>query len=224
MRIKVKLWDLIFPPYCVACGNPGEWWCGDCRGKIHLVRGDICSKCLTVAEHECAGILPFETVTSFGYYHDPNLRALITKLKFNGVTILKSDLKSFLCKQKVPDISPGAVFVPMPLAEKRLKERGFNQAEFVAEVLIEAFDLQNEINLDLLERMENKDPQSSLTHDYGVRAGHIKGVFRAKKASPEHVVLIDDVVTTGATAGEVVRVLMEAGAKRVDLITLAIGA
>ena len=55
-------------------------------------------------------------------------------------------------------------------------------------------------------------------------AGHIRGAFRAQKESPEHVVLIDDVVTTGATAGEAAMVLIEAGAKKVDLVTLAVGA
>ncbi len=224
MRIKVKLWDLVFPPYCVACNTPGEWWCESCRSKVHLVKGEICAKCLKVEEHECEGFLPFGAVESFGYYHDPKLRALITKLKFNGVTILKVDLLAFLCTQKLPIISSNAVLVPMPLAQKRFKERGFNQAEFVLETLKEAFDLPNIVDLDLLERVEYKEPQSSLAHDFGVRAGHIKGAFKVKKESPEYVVLIDDVVTTGATAEEAARVLIDAGAKRVDLVTLAVGA
>ena len=219
-----KLWDLIFPPYCVACNAPGEWFCASCRDKIQRVRGGICAKCLSIGEHECKGELPFLSVMAFGYYHDPILRALITKLKFNGVTVLENDLKVFLSTRRSIELSPDAVIVPMPLAKKRLKERGFNQAEFTANVFKEAFALPNSMDLNVLQRMEHKDPQSSLAHDYGVRAGHIRGVFSAGKELPEHIVLVDDVVTTGATAGEAAKILLEAGAKRVDLIALAIGA
>jgi predicted amidophosphoribosyltransferase len=94
----------------------------------------------------------------------------------------------------------------------------------VAEALKEAFKLRNDIDLNLLERAEHLDPQSSLEHDYALRAGHIKGAFRVNNTPPEHVVLVDDVATTGATAGEAAEALIMAGAKRVDLVALAIGA
>ncbi len=72
--------------------------------------------------------------------------------------------------------------------------------------------------------MAYKDPQSSLEHDLSIRSKHISGAFKLVGTPSEHVVLIDDVVTTGATAAEAARVLLANGAKRVDLVTLAIGA
>jgi len=219
-----KFWDFIFPPFCVACNRPGEWWCGKCRGGVHLVKNKICPRCLTIGEHECEGDLPFGEVILFGFYHDPKLRALITKLKFSGVTVLKSDLIAFLKAQNDVVIDAGAVLVPMPLASHRLKERGFNQAGFVAEVLSEAFGWSNVIDSEVLERFVHSDPQSSLEHDLALRSKHINGAFKVVKRPPAHVVLIDDVVTTGATAAEAVRTLKSAGAERVDLVTLAVGA
>lgn len=219
-----SLWDVIFPPFCVACNNPGEWWCESCRGGVHLVRDGICPKCLTAGEHECVGNLPFAEVVSCGFYHDAKLRALITRLKFSGVTVVASDLRLFLQERVLVDVPVEAVLMPMPLSQKRLKERGFNQAEFIAWQMKEAYRLPNRIDTGLLERIKHGDPLSSLEHDLALRSGQVKGAFRVRFAPLEHVVLVDDVATTGATAGEAARVLLAAGAKRVDLLTLAIGA
>ena len=224
MRIKVKLWDLIFPPYCVACNAPGEWFCASCRNKIQRVRGGICAKCLSIGEHECKGELPFLSVMAFGYYHDPILRALITKLKFNGVTILENDLKVFLRTHKPIELSPDAVIVPMPLADKRLKERGFNQAEYIAGIMKQVYLWPNPMDLNVIKRVKHRDPQSGMGHEYELRAGNISGVFECGDNPPKTVFLVDDVATTGATAAEAAKVLMQAGTEEVHLVTLAIGA
>ncbi len=195
-----------------------------CRNKVHLVRGKICPKCLEIGDHECAGELPFASVYSCGYYHDAKLRSLITRIKFSGVTVIAKDLELFLSQRCGVDLEPEAVLVPMPLAEKRLRQRGFNQAEFIANTMIEAWGLNNKVNSSVLARAVHREAQSNLEHDLPTRSANIKNVFSCEKTPPEHVVLVDDVATTGATAAEAARVLISAGGKRVDLLTLAIGA
>ncbi len=186
--------------------------------------GRICPACLSLENHECKGDLPFERVLSFGMYHDPVLRAVITKIKFNGVTIIKNDLIEFLGTMPVLALPQDAVIMPMPLSEKRLKERGFNQAEYLAQIMMEVFGWQNSIDLETIKRVKHRDPQSGMGHEYEVRAGNISGVFECVKEPPRSVVLLDDVATTGATAAEAARVLMQAGTEEVYLVTLAIGA
>jgi ComF family protein len=111
----------------------------------------------------------------------------------------------------------------MPLADKRLRERGFNQAALIAHSIV-ARSSQLESRPDLLIRTGHRAPQSSLEHDLAKRQENIKNSFECKGPVSENIILIDDVATTGATAAEAARVLLNAGAKNVNLVCLAIGA
>jgi len=219
-----RLWNLLFPAFCVSCNKPGDWWCARCRKNVEKIQGRICPTCLSLGDHQCSGNLLFKQVWSFGLYHDPILRSVVTKLKFNGVTILKNDLQKFLCSVPTLMIPADAVIVPMPLSEKRLKERGFNQAEYLANIMKEVFKWKNYVDLETIKRVKHRDPQSGMEHEYKLRAGNVFGAFECIKEPPKLVVLVDDVVTTGATASEVAKTLIQAGTKEVSLITLAIGA
>ena len=110
----------------------------------------------------------------------------------------------------------------MPLADKRLKERGFNQAELIAKVFCECLP-QARMSL-CLKRVAHRDPQSSVGHDLATRQLNIKNCFEAVGQVPKNIVLVDDVITTGATAAEAAGALLAAGAESVSVLTLAIGA
>ncbi|MFZ6014932.1 MAG: ComF family protein [Patescibacteria group bacterium] len=222
--MKQSLADLFFPPFCVSCSENGSWWCEDCRRRVHLVQRDICPRCLAAEAHECVGEYTFTKIVTAGFYHDERLRKVITALKFNGAYAILPQVVEFLrSRVKMPDISSNAVLIPIPLAEKRLKERGFNQAELIAGAYREAFNLQNEIRSDVLMRSRFTDPQSSLEHSIHLRQQNIAGCFQCSPNPPEEIVLADDVATTGATAAEAAGVLLTAGAQKVWLLTLAIG-
>jgi ComF family protein len=227
--IGEKLADFLFPPYCVACGQAGDWWCADCRGKCQRVGGKICPQCLIVVGrddgHACVGTLPFHDVWALGYYHDPKLRPAITALKFQGVEALRQSIRLFLeSHQGAIDIRglDQPVIVPMPLSEKRLKERGFNQAELVAQAVQETL-LPGLSVADCLRRIGHVLPQSSLEHDLDMRRTNIKDAFQVTDRPPKHVILVDDVITTGATAAEAASVILSAGAENVSVFCLAIG-
>ncbi|MDD5438025.1 MAG: hypothetical protein PHC70_02670 [Patescibacteria group bacterium] len=215
---ELKQWALgfLFPSFCVSCRTSGEWWCEDCRQSVQKNTDQICPACLSMGDHECAGTLPFKQVWSLGYYHDPKLRSAITALKFNGTSALKDDLRKFV-SDRLPVLPEGAVMIPMPLAEKRLKERGFNQAELIAALI-------GNFRTDCLIRSVHRDPQSSMAHDLVERGMNIRHCFKTVGDVPKNIILIDDVITTGATAAEAARVLLSAGAETVSVLTLAIGA
>lgn len=234
-QLKDKVLDFLFPPFCVACGQSGEWWCEACRQGVQKMTGEICPKCLTVDCHkssvvshltgdcrlttdDCIGDLPFDHIWSLGYYHDPKLRAAITALKFNGTSALLNDLKIFIECRLPRDLPNNAILIPMPLSDKRHKERGFNQAELIASL----FGLP--VAKDCLIRKLHCYPQSSVAHDLAARQINVKNCFAVQGQVPKHVILVDDVITTGATAAEAAKVLLAVGAEKVSVLTLAIGA
>lgn len=176
-----------------------------------------------VGSHQnCTATLPFSSVRSFGYYHDPLLRPVITNLKFNGVTALQDAIRQFIRENpSVTESVRDKMLVPMPLSSKRLKERGFNQAEIIANLVAEECGASV---TDILKRVGHKDPQSSLEHDLETRQNNIAGCFKVEGEVPKQVVLIDDVITTGATAAEAAWLLKSKGADEVSVLTLAIGA
>lgn len=220
--IKDKILDFLFPPFCVACGRSGEWWCSQCRQAVQVLNNAICPRCLSLNQHDCQGDLPFDQVWAAGFYHDPKLRAAITALKFHGTSALVRDIKLFLDTRQLPDTPADAVLVPMPLADKRLKERGFNQAELIAKIFCDC--LPQASLSSCLKRVAHRDPQSSVEHNLAVRQLNIKNCFEAVGQVPKHVILVDDVITTGATAAEAAHVLLAAGAESISVLTLAIGA
>lgn len=230
-QLKAKVLDFLFPPFCVACFQAGDWWCADCREGVQKLTEQICPKCLELippaplneggVHSECDGKLPFAKAWALGYYHDPKLRRAITALKFNGTFSLLDSLKS-LVKNNLPvNLPADAVLVPMPLSSKRHKERGFNQAELLASIFSEACSLKV---MECLARIGHRDPQSSVEHDLLARQANIKNCFAVKGEIPKNIILVDDVITTGATAAEAARVLLEAGAEKVSVLALAIGA
>ena len=191
--------------------------------------------------NHCIPSLPFKTVNAYGYYHDPKLRSVITALKFNGATALLEDLSRFLSSRQIELPTVDAV-VPMPLSEKRLRERGFNQAELIVGIVASSqsshvptsqkqpknpstlpWDVRR-ATCDVLFRVSHRDPQSTLEHDVNARRANVVGAFACRGTVPPRVLLVDDVVTTGATAGEAAGALLAAGAQEVHLLTLAIGA
>lgn len=235
--VRKSVADLLFPPFCVSCNSPGAWWCEVCRSSIQTLDGRICPACLTVGDcgGNCAGSLPFASVSSFGYYHDPKLRSVITALKFNGTTVLLDDLKSFAFSRPMELPRVDAV-IPMPLSDKRLRERGFNQAQLIAEAISPFVRMRDAdpsdptgrlpapVVHDVLFRTSDRVAQSSLEHNAESRRANVAGAFGCCGEIPEEILLVDDVATTGATASEATMVLLASGTRNVHLLTLAIGA
>jgi len=149
------------------------------------------------------------------------LRELIHQLKYEDVTNIVEPLSSEMAHlaKMIPD-NRKFVFTYIPLTRKRLLERGYNQSEMIAEAVS---DILKVPSTGLLTRVEGQLTQVQ-SGDRKRRRQNVKGVFKIKKdvEIPENVILVDDVITTGATVEEATRVLKKAGVKKVIVLALAL--
>ena len=143
-------------------------------------------------------------VYSFKYGGNKYLCKVISKFMIDFFDSLKDELSIDLV-------------VPVPLGEKRLKRRGFNQAQMLAEDIAKHFSF--ELNVTAVVRSKNTDTQTSMTR--AQRLENVKGAFSItdkQQVRGKNILLIDDIVTTGATCDEISTILKRAGAKNVYVL------
>lgn len=156
----------------------------------------------------------FSSVVSFGIYSDA-LREAIHLLKFKGIRRLAGPLGNFLAELPVPEADG---IVPVPLSRKTLQEREFNQTLLLARVISKQSGIP--VHMDVLYKKKDTLPQIRLGAKE--RRSNVKNAFESSaRAAGLRLILLDDVMTTGATARECARTLMKAGAKEVVIVTLA---
>mgnify|MGYP001036238571 CR=1 FL=1 len=213
---------------------PVAWkalFCAHCRSRWTAVASPLCSCCGLVftsrrgPDHLCGRCLErplgFGRARAVGIY-DQTLRAAIHQLKFNGKTRLAQPLGELLYEAYGRFWPPAGIdmIAPVPLHGRRLRRRGFNQAY----LLVRRWPLASETELvrDLLVRTRDTAPQTGMSRQQ--RRRNINNAFVVKRrgqSSGRRVLLVDDVLTTGATADACARVLMQDGAAGVDVLTLA---
>jgi ComF family protein len=228
--------DVLFPVYCVGCEKEGEWCCSDCLKQITPRVTQECPVCYRENNGEaCVGCkTPFglDGILAFYVYKDTSpLGELIKQLKY---THARETIQIFkiLIEQAyticLPLFKNSAIGIPVPLHEKRRRERGFNQAEFlgkiIRKVLSNKFDAATELILDTssLVRQRYTEQQARLSHYK--RMENLENAFKWKGgAVPKSVILIDDVFTTGSTLQAASEGLKKMGVESVWGLTLARG-
>ena len=163
------------------------------------------------------GLRGFDAVYSYGSY-EGSLRELIHLFKYTGVRPLAGTFGRFLI-QALPRDAGFDVIVPMPLHWFKRWRRGFNQAEVLAREVGKKWGVPVR---NLVRRRKATRPQAGLTN--AKRRANVQGAFHIRRGRPlagMRVLLVDDVVTTGATASACARVLKRAGAAHVALLALA---
>ncbi len=165
---------------------------------------------------------PFEHCYPLGDYGFP-LREMIAHLKFHGRFSIGRALGQLLAQRLAPVFraAPPDALLPVPLHAARLRQRGFNQSIELAQQLSQYLDIP--IALNYCKRLRASKPQRGLSAT--ARKQNVKGVFRlepeAMKGTPRHIVIVDDVVTTMATAQAIAYLLKKEGVERVDVACLA---
>jgi ComF family protein len=227
------LLDLLLPPACLLCGDeilPAPLpFCSRCRSGIPPLVSPRCPRCALPfateggADHLCEGCSrrspPFAWVTAAGLYGG-TLRQAIRRFKFDGSFVLDRPLAALLrgaLEEERPGFHPDLI-VPVPLHPGRLRERTFNQALLLAVRLGRNWSVP--VPRRLLIRPRSTPPQQGLTADE--RRRNLRGAFAVRgRLEGARVLLVDDVLTTGATAGECCRVLLAGGAAEVAVAVLA---
>jgi len=184
--------------------------CVLCLG--HATDGMVCAP--------CAAALPraarLEAAVACYEYRFPVDR-LVQRFKFAGDLAVGRWLSRQLAARVRAESKP-ALVIPMPLTPRRLRERGFNQAAQIARVV--ARSLRVPCALRALERTRDAPPQSKLGRR--ARRANLRGAFRCRvRLAGRRVALVDDVITTGATARAAAQALLRAGASRVDIWAIA---
>lgn len=228
-KIKKETIDTIFPIFCVGCGKEGGWLCNECENTIIPTNNQFCPKCNKktlfgeVCE-KCKNKSYLDGLISFGFYHNPILRKLITNLKYNNAKEIIKNIDKFILKflNKYSFEFNDYIVVPIPLHKKRKWLRGFNQAELISNIIAKKLKLP--VNCDLVERnvftleqtkISNVDRLENTLNAFGCID---KGMIKDK-----NFLLVDDVYTTGATMQECAKILKENGAKKVEGMVLARG-
>lgn len=158
----------------------------------------------------------FSKVLSYGLYEGV-LQEAISQLKFHGVKRLSKPLGRLLLSFELSGIDLDGI-VPVPLSMKRLRERGFNQSLLIARIVSEEKGIP--MLIDILLKKKETPPQTELSAKE--RLSNLKGAFEVKgNIEGMRILLVDDVMTTGATVTECSKELIKAGAKEVIVLTLA---
>ncbi len=197
---------LLFPPKCVLCGRVLE--------KEEL---DLC-RCCRVDSPECHGSrgkYPFLDGWAAVWYYEGNARKSILRYKFRGTGAYAGCYGRMLAMKLVQEFPEGFDLLTwVPISQKRLRKRGFDQVELIARAVGEELGLAPQR---VLNKVRDNPPQSGI-HGEPQRRANVLGAYRVTDADAvkgKRILLLDDVITTGATAGEAAKMLLTAGAKQV---------
>src|SRR5450755_1531469 len=226
--------SLFYPPLCVVCSSNvdgREYLCESCRSRAPRIKAPFCAKCsepfasAISGSFSCANcahrILHFDAAVA-AYRSRGLVRKLVHEFKYGHQRHLRHPLAEWLCESMSDPRLRAQRFdliVPVPLHPARERERGFNQATLLAELLARQFTVPLRA---VLERIRYTTTQTA--YDRAERMENLHDAFRLRKKANVrelHVLLIDDVLTTGSTLSECARILKEAGATSVYAATAA---
>lgn len=231
------LTDLIYPPLCVLCKNPlspiqkKDQICSFCQSTIMPNRPPFCSLCSRPLADPYSQFCVscerrpqhFDKAWASCLYNDP-MRRLIHLFKYGQKTHLQyffvKLVNEFLEKFHV-GLTDYDLMVAVPLHSARLRERGYNQAHLLAERFSQQW--ATPLSLGNVARIRNTRNQATLSQKE--RWTNIHGAFRIKSPSEfdgKKILIIDDLLTTGATLNEMAKVLKNSGARHVGVLTVAV--
>jgi competence protein ComFC len=226
--------SLLYPPVCVICRasvRATEYLCDQCEAKVVRIVAPFCRKCsepfegAITNEFTCANCahrtIHFDAAVA-AYRSRGIVRQIIHDFKYGHQIYLRQPvarwLRSALDDARLRDCRFDMI-IPVPLHPTRQRERGFNQATMLAELLSAQVSIPSKL---LLERVRYTTTQTAL--DRAERMENLHNAFRLRKNMDVRglrVLLIDDVLTTGSTLSECARILKRAGAISVHAATAA---
>jgi ComF family protein len=221
--IYAQALDWLFPPRCAGCKRLGTHWCNDCNANARRIVEPYCHVCgfplqatqdCPICKHQR---FAFDAARSWARY-EGNLRQAILSLKHRRNELLAAQLSRSLTGALEADWRIDLI-VPVPLAPQRLAERGYNQADMLAAGLSASF--AHPVANSALSRQHETLPQVGLNP--GQRRKNLRGAFIADRSLVEgrNILVLDDIMTTGATLDAAAHALKHARAANVYALSLA---
>lgn len=228
------LLDLLFPKFCLNCNKEGSYLCQDCFSLIDIFKRQYCPFCsypkVVLDGKTCISCRKSKKLTGLycsASYDNFIVKKLINQFKYRPYIKELAKPLAFLIMahlinlNNLPDFKE-FILIPVPLHKKKLKQRGFNQANEIGKELSDKLKIP--IFNNVLIKIKQTPAQVELKKEQ--REKNIKGVFICQKSElvgGKKILLIDDIFTTGATMEECARVLKTAGAKEIWGMVVARG-
>ena len=230
--ISNLLLELIFPGRCAVCDSVLAWSqkeiCEECSRKLEYSDGNVCMKCGKPVKpeeeycYDCKKKVHYfkQGAALFSYEY---IRTSLYKFKYSG----RREYAAFYGRQMAYHMEekrrlwkPEAL-IPVPIHKKKLKKRGYNQAELIAKQLSEYWNIP--VITNLVVRCKNTRPMKEIVGTD--RQNNLKKAFKlgVNDVKLSTIIIIDDIYTTGSTIDAVSKVCLEAGISRVYFLTVSIG-
>lgn len=224
-QLQNEVIDLFFPRECVGCGKVDDFICVKCSKNLPRLFPPLCPRCGKPEPsgsfcHECWGKSgSYDRIYSV-FIFDGTLRKAVHSLKYHNLRAIAGCLSHYLADYYIENKLSGDILVPVPLHEKRIRERGYNQSALLARELSRIVGIP--VNEKLIKRTRDCSPQAR-TINVEERRRNMENAFGpvGNGIVGKDIIVIDDVCTSGATMESCALALKTAGAKRVTGFTLA---
>ncbi len=235
MKFFKKILEIIFPSHCLYCEkiiSAEGLFCSDCWQKLQFITEPKCKICAHPFDFKvsddltCASCLSDppaydKTITVFRY--NEIIKKIISQFKYRDTTYIAKKLAKFLFHRSRAELTNIDLIVAVPLHKKRLRQRKFNQASLLCRAMLQHTPT-TKFYPDFLLRIKNTAAQVTLRKKQ--RKKNLKSAFALnpkyfQTVKNKRILLIDDVITTGATLENCAKVLKKAGAKKVTALTIA---
>jgi competence protein ComFC len=232
-QLKGAALDFLFPRFCVGCGKEGDFICNSCQAALIRIEPPVCPKCgkpqtSSAASSEmspllCSNCVDWEAdidAIRSPFRFEGVIRKAVHEFKYRNLRASAGRLAALMGDYLDKYPASFDVLAPVPLHPKRLKERGYNQSQLLANELGKLTGAP--VNDNCLERTIYNVPQAK-TRNVEERRRNVIGIFSCKSEDflEKRVLLIDDVTTSGATLNSCATALKKAGAASVWGLTLA---
>jgi ComF family protein len=223
-RAAQLIGETVFPPKCIGCAIRGTALCRACRDELPYLPASVCRRCAGYVGPRgaclgCRRLTPAISSVRAAFVYEGAARTAVLTLKFKSGRYLAPLMGQLLREQLQRMPLHADVVVAVPLAPHRQAARGFNQALLLAEQIAPA--VHGALISDALSRQDRRAQQ---TLDAADRLTNLQGAFTCSQAgliTNKRVLLIDDVVTTGATISACAAALADAGARRITALAFA---
>ncbi|OGU32458.1 MAG: hypothetical protein A2X67_14545 [Ignavibacteria bacterium GWA2_55_11] len=223
-----SLVDFVYPPLCLSCNrlleDGSDLCCAECLSEIPRLSSEHPLFIASRDRMRSSGVVD-DLVSAFVFEKTGGLQKIIHALKYQNIEAAGTMLGHFIEKEIAARCIVPSLLVPVPLHAAKQRDRGYNQAEAVARGIAEKAGWQ--VDAELLKRVKNTRTQTKLSFEQRQKNVSSAFVFRDRNVPDLHdatVMVVDDVITTGATIVECARVLKEAGATRVVAASVALAA